>query len=102
MTLNFRLILHWIRLEINKDIPIPVYYQLKEIIREKIENGELKIGEKITLENKLSKIYQISRMAVRQASAKKALYFLRGESPYCVRSIRTPIPNVASNLVTIR
>ena len=53
--------------EINKDIPIPVYYQLKEIIREKIEIGELKIGEKITSENKLSEIYQISRMTVRQA-----------------------------------
>ena len=53
--------------EINKDIPIPVYYQLKEIIREKIEIGALKIGEKITSENKLSEIYQISRMTVRQA-----------------------------------
>ena len=53
--------------EINKDIPIPVYYQLKEIIREKIEIGELKIGERITSENKLSEIYQISRMTVRQA-----------------------------------
>jgi len=53
--------------EINKGIPIPVYYQLKEIIREKIEIGELKIGEKITSENKLSEIYQISRMTVRQA-----------------------------------
>ena len=53
--------------QINKNIPIPVYYQLKEIIREKIEIGELKIGEKITSENKLSEIYQISRMTVRQA-----------------------------------
>lgn len=53
--------------KINKYIPIPVYYQLKEIIREKIEIGELKIGEKITSENKLSEIYQISRMTVRQA-----------------------------------
>jgi len=53
--------------EINRDIPIPVYYQLKKIIREKIEIGELKIGEKIISENKLSEIYQISRMTVRQA-----------------------------------
>ena len=53
--------------KINKHIPIPVYYQLKEIIRDKIEVGELKIGEKITSENKLSEIYQISRMTVRQA-----------------------------------
>ena len=53
--------------EINKNIPIPVYYQLKEVIREKIETGKLKIGEKITSENKLGEIYQISRMTVRQA-----------------------------------
>lgn len=53
--------------KINKNIPIPAYYQLEEIIREEIESGKLKIGEKITSENKLSEIYQISRMTVRQA-----------------------------------
>ena len=34
--------------KINKYIPIPAYYQLKEIIREEIESGRLKIGEKLT------------------------------------------------------
>ncbi|MDD5551503.1 MAG: GntR family transcriptional regulator, partial [Candidatus Omnitrophica bacterium] len=53
--------------KINKRIPIPIYYQLKEIISEKIESGELKTGEKVTSENKLSELYQISRMTVRQA-----------------------------------
>jgi len=53
--------------KINKHIPIPAYYQLKEIISEKIESKELKTGEKITSENKLSELYQISRMTVRQA-----------------------------------
>jgi len=53
--------------KINKYIPIPAYYQLKEIIREKIESEELKTGEKVTSENKLSELYQISRMTVRQA-----------------------------------
>jgi GntR family transcriptional regulator len=48
--------------EIKKSIPIPIYYQLKEIIRDKIE-----IGEKIASENKLSEIFHISRMTVRQA-----------------------------------
>jgi len=52
---------------INKYIPIPAYFQLKEIIREKIESGELKTGEKIPSENKLSELYQISRMTARQA-----------------------------------
>ena len=53
--------------KINKYIPIPAYYQLKEIIREEIESGRLKIGEKLTPENRLSEIFQISRMTVRQA-----------------------------------
>lgn len=30
--------------KINKDSPIPKYYQLKEILREMIENEELKPG----------------------------------------------------------
>jgi len=53
--------------KINKNIPIPAYYQLIEIIREKIETDEFKIGQKIPSENKLSELYQISRMTVRQA-----------------------------------
>jgi len=53
--------------KINRYVPIPAYYQLKEIIREKIKSGEIKTGGKVTSENKLSELYQISRMTVRQA-----------------------------------
>jgi len=40
---------------------------LKAIISEKIESRELKTGKKVTSENKLSELYQISRTTVRRA-----------------------------------
>ena len=36
--------------EINKDVPIPLYYQLKNIIKTDIENGTLKTGDTIPTE----------------------------------------------------
>ncbi|MTI58617.1 MAG: GntR family transcriptional regulator [Firmicutes bacterium] len=52
---------------LDKSIPIPLYYQLKEIIKEKIESGELKPGDILPSERELANIYQISRPTVRQA-----------------------------------
>jgi len=74
---------------INKYVPIPAYFQLKEIIREKIESGELKTGEKIPSENKLSELYQISRMTVRQAIKElveeELLYREKGKGTFIAR-----------------
>ncbi len=52
---------------LDKNTPIPLYYQLKEIIREKIEIGELKPGDLVPSERELSELHQISRPTVRQA-----------------------------------
>lgn len=57
------------RMEINKQSPIPKYYQLAEILREKIASGELKPGEQIPTERELCEKTGISRMTVRQAIA---------------------------------
>lgn len=54
-------------MELDKTIPIPLYYQLKEIILSSIKNGKYKVGEAIPTENELSEIYKISRTTVRQA-----------------------------------
>ena len=40
---------------------IPLYHQLKEIIKEKIELGKWLPGDKIPSENELCKMYEISR-----------------------------------------
>jgi GntR family transcriptional regulator len=54
-------------MSLNKQSPIPLYYQLAEIIREQIRTGELKAGDQLPPERLLSERYQISRMTARQA-----------------------------------
>jgi GntR family transcriptional regulator len=52
---------------IYRNSPLPRYYQLREIMRERILSGELKPGDLIPSERELSQKYGISRMTVRQA-----------------------------------
>jgi GntR family transcriptional regulator len=47
--------------------PIPLYYQLKEILSAKIESGEWKNGALIPTENELIELYKVSRTTVREA-----------------------------------
>ena len=47
--------------------PVPRYFQLKEIMRGKIRDGEWKPGDLIPSERELSEQYKISRMTARQA-----------------------------------
>jgi GntR family transcriptional regulator len=47
--------------------PLPRYYQLKEIIREKVRSGDWPPGQPIPSERELSEQYGISRMTVRQS-----------------------------------
>lgn len=51
----------------DKDAPVPLYYQLKEIIKEDIDKGRLVPGQPIMSERELGERYNISRMTVRQA-----------------------------------
>ena len=52
---------------IDKNSPIPVYYQLKEAILKKIAAGVWKVGQCIDSERELSESYGVSRMTIRQA-----------------------------------
>ncbi|GAX91729.1 GntR family transcriptional regulator [Effusibacillus lacus] len=52
---------------LNKNIPIPLYYQLKEKLTQMIQNGEMPVGSLVPSERELSERYGISRMTVRQA-----------------------------------
>jgi GntR family transcriptional regulator len=54
---------------LNKDHPLPKYYQLKELLLEKIVGGEWLPGTMIPSERDLSGEYDISRMTARQALA---------------------------------
>ncbi len=53
--------------KINKNIPIPYYYQLENIIKDKIEAGELEKGMMFPSEKELCKIFNISRVTLRKA-----------------------------------
>jgi len=54
-------------LVLDKRSPIPLYYQLAELIREQIRSGELKPGAQLPAERMLSEQHSISRMTARQA-----------------------------------
>ncbi len=57
------------RCEIDKGSPSPIYQQLKEIIKGKIERGEFAPGARIPTEYELCDQFAISRAPVRQALA---------------------------------
>ena len=52
---------------INEESGIPLYYQIKELIREKINIGDWKSGDKIPNELDLAKNFTVSRATIRQA-----------------------------------
>ncbi|GAI20998.1 unnamed protein product [marine sediment metagenome] len=52
---------------IDKISPVPYYYQLEQLLREKIENGRLKPGDALSSEAELCSTFRVSRTVVRQA-----------------------------------
>ncbi|WP_250673683.1 GntR family transcriptional regulator (plasmid) [Paraclostridium ghonii] len=54
-------------MELDENSPIPLYYQLENIIRKRIEEGIYKVDDKIASERTLSEELNISRMTVSKA-----------------------------------
>ena len=54
---------------IDKNSPIPAYYQIMNHLREKIAEGVYPINSTLPPERELVEMYQVSRMTVRQAIA---------------------------------
>lgn len=52
---------------INKNSPLPLYYQLEEHLLHLIQSEELKSGDALPSERELAESFKISRMTVRQA-----------------------------------
>ena len=52
---------------IDKNSPVPYYYQLEQLLREKVENGRLKPGDALPSEAELCSTFMVSRTVVRQA-----------------------------------
>lgn len=53
--------------KINKDSPLPLYYQLKENILKAVKNNEFKTGERLPSERELAEFNGVSRMTVKKA-----------------------------------
>jgi len=54
---------------LNKQSPIPLYYQLAERIKEQIQSGELSASDQLPSERELGEQMGVSRMTARQAVA---------------------------------
>jgi GntR family transcriptional regulator len=67
ISLSINMVLQGENMFIDKKSPIPVYFQLKDIILKKIENGEYSENDMIPSERELGVTLGISRMTVRQA-----------------------------------
>jgi GntR family transcriptional regulator len=52
---------------IQKDSPLPLYHQLKELLRQEIESGHWHPGQRIPSEAELCQAFDISRSVTRQA-----------------------------------
>jgi len=52
---------------IDRKSPVPIYYQLKEALKQQIESGALKPHERVPSERELEERYRISRMTARRA-----------------------------------
>lgn len=53
--------------KLDKSVPVPLYFQLKEIILDEIRSGNYKSGSLIPTEKELSEWFEISRTTIRQA-----------------------------------
>ncbi len=55
------------RFKVNKDTPIPLYYQVKRMIMNELASGNLKLGDKLPVENEFCECLGLSRPTVRLA-----------------------------------
>ncbi len=67
------------KMEIDRKNPLPLYIQIREIIRRQIENGEKRPMEPLPPEDILCKEYQVSRITIKKAleDLKKEGYIIR-------------------------
>jgi GntR family transcriptional regulator len=72
--------------KLNKNIPVPLYYQLKQILVNEITSNRLAVGDSIPTEAELSSEFNISRPTIRQALSELVsdgyLYRLKGKGTF--------------------
>lgn len=75
---------------IDKNVPIPYYYQLERLLRDDIAKGRWQQGEAILSERRLCEEYGVSRTTVRQAVNRLVqdglLYHVKGKGTFVKES----------------
>jgi GntR family transcriptional regulator len=73
-------------MQINKNLPTPLYHQVQEILDEKISIGEWEEGFQIPTEKELARIFNVSAITVKRAVQelvkKGKLYRVRGRGTF--------------------
>ncbi|NMB25175.1 MAG: GntR family transcriptional regulator [Firmicutes bacterium] len=79
--------------------PLALYYQLKQILEDKIVSGAWQVGEQIPTENELCELYGVSRITVREALAEleREGYITRKRG----RGTFVAVPKIEQNLMGI-
>jgi GntR family transcriptional regulator, N-acetylglucosamine utilization regulator len=71
---------------INRDVPIPYYYQLEGLLREQVHAGRWEPGQQVPSEKQLCERYSVSRTTVRQAVGNLVqeglLYHVKGKGTF--------------------
>ncbi|WP_347862147.1 GntR family transcriptional regulator [Salimicrobium sp. PL1-032A] len=86
---------------VDKDSPLPMYYQIEEDIKRRIEEGSYETGKPIPSERELSEKYEVSRMTVRQAISNmvrdRLLYREKGRGTFVAeQKFEQPLDGVTS------
>lgn len=86
---------------LGKNVPIPLYYQIKTRLMEAIENGQLKPGDRVPSERELTEKFNVSRMTARQALAELesqgVLYRVQGKGTFVATpKLEQPLAGITS------
>lgn len=84
-----------------KDVPIPLYYQIKARLLESIESGQLKPGDRVMSERELTTQFGVSRMTARQALTELEnqgyLYRMQGKGTFVASpKVEQPLAGLTS------
>ena len=94
-------VIRMVQVLVEKNSPIPIYIQIEEIIKQRIDLEEYRIGETIPSERELSLQFKVSRMTVRQAITNLVnsglLYREKGKGTYVANpKLEQPLQGLTS------
>lgn len=88
---------------LNSDISTPLYQQLCDTLKEQIKTGQYKAGDKIPSEEQLSRLYQISRITVRNALQhlvdEDILLKKKGKGTYVAEQVRVESMSAGNSFI---